>query len=85
MWNDNKYYNELCRRSISNSAHPGAEMLNDQRSSPHGDRILDADYYSTHLPDSIEAVFYLDDNCGDAYDFSDYDSGTVDVTQKTKH
>ena len=30
--------------------------------------IFDAAYYTQNLPNSIEAVFYLDDNCGDAYD-----------------
>jgi len=34
----------------------------------YSELIFDAAHFTANLPDSIEAVFYLDDNCGDAYD-----------------
>lgn len=45
---------------------PPQKMWNDNKY--YAELIFDAAYYVDHLPDSIEAVFFLDDNCGDAYD-----------------
>ena len=50
----------------SRELRPPQKMWNDGKY--YNELIFDAKYYQDHLPDSIEAVFYLDDNCGDAYD-----------------
>ena len=54
--------NEIRREKLK----PPQKKWNDNKY--YNELIFDASYYVEHLPDSIEAVFYLDDNCGDAYD-----------------
>ena len=49
-----------------NKLKPPSKMWNDGKY--YNELIFDAAYYTEHLPDSIEAVFYLDDDCGDSYD-----------------
>ena len=48
----------------------------------YNELIFDSAHYIDHLPDSIEAVFFLDDDCGDAHDgpkCRDYGIGARDA------
>lgn len=49
-----------------NELRPPQKMWNDGKY--YNELIFDAQYYLDHLPDSIEAVFYMDDDCGDSFD-----------------
>lgn len=65
---------------------PPQKMWNDNKY--YSELIFDASYYTEHLPHSIEAVFYLDDNCGDAYDgpkCKDYGIGAQRAIAKFFH
>jgi len=50
----------------ANNLRPPQKMWNDNKY--YSELIFDAAFYTQHLPHSIEAVFYLDDDCGDAFD-----------------
>ena len=50
----------------ANEMMPPGKVWNDHKY--YVEMVFDSEYYMNHLPHSILGVFYIDGNCGDAYD-----------------